>query len=79
MAKGRFPGARDGAWEIVGGTTHDVIANDEHAIGLIEVTARRGDRTLTFRTAEIYHMRDGKIAERWTFSDDTEAIKQFFA
>ena len=71
-------GARDGDWEFVGGTTHDVIANDEHAVGLIEVTARRGDQTLTFRTAEIYHMRDGKIVERWTFSDDTEAIKRFF-
>lgn len=79
MARGRFPGARDGDWEIVGGTTHDVIANYEHAISPIEITARRGDRTLTSRTAEIYHVRDGKIAERWTFSDDTEAIKQFFA
>ena len=49
-----------------------------HAIGLIEVTAKRGDKTLTYRTAEVYHMRDGKITERWTFSDDTEAIKRFF-
>ena len=72
-------GARDGDWEIVSDSTHDVIANDDHAIGLIEVTARRGGETLTFRTAEIYHMRDGKIAERWAFSDDTEAIKRFFA
>jgi hypothetical protein len=24
-------------------------------------------------------MRDGKITERWVFSDDTEAIKRFFA
>jgi ketosteroid isomerase-like protein len=65
-------------YEFVSETTHDVIANDEHAIGLIEVTARRGGETLTFRTAEIYHMRDGKITERWAFSDDTEAIKRFF-
>lgn len=67
-----------GDYEFVSETTHDVIANDEHAIGLIEVTARRGDETLTFRTAEIYHMRDRKITERWAFSDDTEAIKRFF-
>ena len=46
---------------------------------LIEVTARRGGETLTFRTVEIYEMRDGKIVERWAFSDDTEAIKRFFA
>jgi hypothetical protein len=24
-------------------------------------------------------MRDGKITERWVFSDDTEAIRRFFA
>lgn len=67
-----------GDYEFVSETTHDVLANDEHAIGLIEVTARRGAETLTFRTAEIYHMRDGMITERWAFSDDTEAIKRFF-
>ena len=78
--KAQIPrGARNADWEIISDSTHDIIANDEHAIGLIEVTARRGDETLTFRTAEIYHMRDGKIAERWAFSDDTEAIKRFFA
>ena len=75
MQAGRRAG---GDYEIVGESTHDVIANDEHAIELGEVTARRGDETLTFRTAEIYHMRDGKITERWAFSDDTEAIKRFF-
>lgn len=67
-----------GDYEFVSESTHDVIANDEHVIGLIEMTARRGSETLTFRTAEIYHMRDGKITERWAFSDDTEAIKRFF-
>ena len=38
-----------------------------------------GDRTLTYRTAEIYHMRDGKVTERWAFSDDTQRIIDFFA
>ena len=68
-----------GDYEFIDGSTHDVIANDEHVVGLIESTARRGGETLTYRTAEIYHMRDGKISERWAFSDDTEAIKRFFA
>jgi len=68
-----------GDWEFIDGKTHDVLGNDEHVIGLIEDTARRGGETITFRTAEIYHMRDGKITERWVFSDDTEAIKRFFA
>jgi ketosteroid isomerase-like protein len=58
---------------------HDVVANDDHTIALGEATATRGGKTLTYRTAEIYHIRDGRIAERWAFSDDTAAIIEFFA
>jgi ketosteroid isomerase-like protein len=58
--------------------THDVVANDEHAVQLVDVTARRGGKTLEYRTAEIYHMTDGKITARWAFSDDTAAIVEFF-
>ena len=59
--------------------THDVLANDEHAVQLMNVTATRGDKTLQYRTAEIYHMKDGKITARWAFSDDTARILEFFA
>ena len=59
---------------------HDVVANDEHLIALVNVTATTKDgRTLNYRTAEIHHVKDGKISERWAFSDDTEAITKFFA
>ena len=58
--------------------THDVLANDEHTIQLVTATATMGDQELVYRTAEIYHMRDGKITERWAFSDDTERINRFF-
>ena len=58
---------------------HDVIANDDHAIALGIATATRGAETLVYRTAEIFHIRDGKAVERWAFSDDTAAIVAFFA
>ncbi|MFH1474908.1 MAG: nuclear transport factor 2 family protein [Chloroflexota bacterium] len=58
---------------------HDVIGGDDHTIALVEATATRGGRTLTYRTAEVFHVRDGKIAERWAFSDDTATITAFFA
>ena len=58
---------------------HDVIANDDHAIALGSATATRGDQTLVYRTAEIFHIRDGRAVERWAFSDDTAAIVAFFA
>jgi len=58
---------------------HDVVAGDDHVVSLVEATATRGDRTLTYRSAEIFHFRDGKVCERWAFSDDTAAIVAFFA
>ena len=69
-------GARGGtiAYEV-----HDVIANDDHAIALGTATATRGGKTLEYRTAEIFHIRDGRAVERWAFSDDTAAIVAFFA
>jgi ketosteroid isomerase-like protein len=57
---------------------HDVVANDEHGVALVNATAKRGGRTLAYRTAEILHLRDGKVTERWAFSDDTAAIAAFF-
>lgn len=59
--------------------THDVVGNDDHVVQLVNVTATRGGRTLEYRTAEIYHVRDGKITARWAFSDDTARIVEFFA
>ncbi len=58
---------------------HDVVANDDHTIALGTATATRGGKTLVYRTAEIFHIRDGKAVERWAFSDDTAAIVAFFA
>lgn len=58
--------------------THDVVANDEHTIQLVTATATMGDQSLTYRTAEIYHVKDGKVTERWAFSDDTDRINKFF-
>ena len=61
------------------GKLHDVVANDEHTIALVETTVQRGGDSLTYRTAEIMHVRDGKITARWAFSNDTAAINEFFA
>ena len=57
---------------------HDVIANDEHMVALVNAKVEREGRTLNYKTAEIYHVRDGMITHRWAFSDDTAAINEFF-
>jgi ketosteroid isomerase-like protein len=57
---------------------HDLLASDDHVIALGTATATHGDRTLVYRVAEIYHVRGGQVVERWAFSDDTQAIVDFF-
>jgi ketosteroid isomerase-like protein len=58
---------------------HDVAASDDHLIALLDVTAKKGDETLNYRTAEIHHLNQaGQVSERWAFSDDTAAIIDFF-
>ena len=70
------PGA--GADYEITSKAHDVLASDEHAVVLTEVNATRAGRSLSYRTAELYHIRNGQITERWAFSDDTAAISKFF-
>jgi ketosteroid isomerase-like protein len=74
----RFQGSMDDYQ--IQARAHATTADDsEHVVQLMEVTATRGGRSFDYRTAEIYHVRDGKIAARWAFSDDTGRINEFFA
>lgn len=58
--------------------THDVLGSDDHAVQLVTARVTMGEQSITYRTAEIFHMKDGKITERWAFSDDTDRINRFF-
>ena len=74
----RYMGAGKPDWEITGGETHDIIGGDDHTVALLSAHAVWGDKTIDYRVAEIYHIKDGKITARWAFSDDTKAINDFF-
>jgi ketosteroid isomerase-like protein len=58
---------------------HDVLANDDHVVGLVTAIVRIGDDAFTYRMAEIAHVEEEKVTERWAFSDDTQAIIDFFS
>ena len=75
---GRYMGSGQPEWKITGGEVHDVIGGDDHTVALLSANAEWGDKTLSYRVAEIYHIKDGKVTARWAFSDDTEAINNFF-
>lgn len=63
---------------VIKGVTHDIVANDDHVVLLADATATRGGKTLHYKVAEVYHVKNGKITERWACSDDTAAITEFF-
>jgi ketosteroid isomerase-like protein len=50
--------------------THDILANDEHGIVLYETRVTKDGESLTIRTVNIAHLRDGKISELWTMDED---------
>ena len=76
MAEGLGGGSSDFT---IAAELHDVTASDDHVVALVRAHATRGDQTLDYNTAEIFHVKDGKITERWAFSDDTARIVDFFA
>ena len=76
---------REGLMQIVekigqiAGTTfveevHDVLANDEHGVVLAIHRFEAGGRPREYRTAHVYHIRDGKLAECWEQPQDQAAF-----
>lgn len=61
------------------GEVHDVVGNDDHVVALVTTRATREGRTFEYKTAEIFHVTDGRVTSRWAFSDDTAAINEFFS
>jgi uncharacterized protein len=69
--------------ELSGGTfridLHDVVANDDHAVGIYVGRGEREGRTLEDRNVLVTHIRNGKIAEAWLLNDDQYAADEFFS
>ena len=68
--------------ELTGGTfkieRHAVLADDEHGTALTSVTATREGNTMTQNAVDVFHFRDGKVAEVWTLDSDQYAGDEFF-
>ena len=58
---------------------HDMLANDEHGVALVNVSATRGDKSIEMPSVQVFHMTDGKMTEFWAFSQDTAAFDDFWA
>lgn len=69
--------------ELTGGTLrleiHDILANDDHVVVLSESSAERDGHRLEGRSSDVYHIRDGKVAEHWTCPVDALAWDEFWS
>jgi ketosteroid isomerase-like protein len=66
-----------GALDELDGREHDLMANDEHAVRLLQIRARKGDQQADFRHVAVYDVRDGKIDRVWVLEDPQQAVDAF--
>lgn len=57
---------------------HDVIAGDDHAVGLIDAHAERDGETVDLPRIHVWHVRDGKLAEMWLCPADQYAFDEYW-
>jgi uncharacterized protein len=58
---------------------HDVVAGDQHGVGLHLSRGERQGRTLEDRSVLVFHVRDGKATEVWQYVEDQDAFDQFLS
>jgi ketosteroid isomerase-like protein len=55
---------------------HAVLADDEHGVALVVLTASRGGRTIKVNAVNVMHLRDGKVVEVWAVPTDQYAFDE---
>ena len=58
---------------------HDVVASDEHAVGLHTSEGEREGRRLHSQQTLVFHLRDGMVAEAWSLHYDQHTTDEFWA
>lgn len=57
---------------------HDVIANDEHAVALVHVTASRNGKQLEDNQVFVFHIEDEKVRSVWLHNYDGRKADEFW-
>jgi ketosteroid isomerase-like protein len=69
--------------ELSGGSLHlelhDVLANDQHAVGLGHATAQRDGRQLDDNQVIVFHLSGGKVSSAWVHTSDQQANDAFWS
>jgi ketosteroid isomerase-like protein len=58
---------------------HAIVADDEHAVAMVNLEMTRGDRTFSGGQIIVFHVADGKATEGWVVSVDQAEADAFWA
>jgi hypothetical protein len=58
---------------------HDVVANDEHAVALLRATGHRKGKQYDALEIDTFHIKDGKVTEFWSFSEDQRMTDEYWS
>jgi uncharacterized protein len=68
---GRLMAATEGTFRI---EVRTVLADDDHVLSLVDVSARRGERSFAVTDVHVCRMLGGRIAEFWATAGDQYAM-----
>ncbi len=57
---------------------HDVLAGEEHVVGLVRAQAERDGATVDLPRVHVWHVRNGKLAEVWIHPEDQYAFDAYW-
>ena len=70
-------------FELSGGTfkleVHELFANDEHGVALVHAQGERQGKTLDMNEVHVFHLKDGKTTEFWSFEEDQRRADEFWS
>ena len=49
---------------------HDLLGSDDHAVGLLRITAARGHHHVDMPVVHVVHVADGRVREVWAHPVD---------
>lgn len=58
---------------------HDVLANDEHVVALVTLSAEREGKTLNDHGAQVFQVAGGMVTESWFHPGDQYASDEFWS
>lgn len=73
---GNLAGLSGGTYKV---ELHDLLANDDHVVALSRETASRQGKRLDSLSVQVYHVKQGKIVESWSFVQDDPAYDEFWS